>query len=67
MKRNTQRKGQYKTTSKKGSTHRTRKQSGRGINFNKLKLVINNRSRASKLANISSKKAQELKEHIESV
>jgi hypothetical protein len=42
-------------------------QSGGNVDFNKLKLVLNNRSRASELASISAKKAQELKELIESV
>ena len=45
---------------------RTRKQSGRGIDMAKLKLVLNHRERATELANVSSKKAQELKEIIES-
>jgi hypothetical protein len=45
----------------------TRKQSGGRINMAKLKRVLNNRSHASELANISAKKAQELKEQLESL
>lgn len=56
-----------KQISKRVSNRRTRKQYGRGIDFLKLNLVSKNRKRASELASISSKKAQELKELIESV
>ena len=46
------------------STKRRTKQSGCGIDFKKLKLVLNNRSRASTFAALSAKKAHELKERL---
>ncbi len=57
-----------KRISKRTFKRRTRKQSGRGIDINmdKLNLVLNNRSRAAELAEISAKKAQKLREQIES-
>jgi len=55
-----------KRMSKRTFKRRTRKQSGRGIDMKKLELVLNNRSRAAELAEISAKKAQKLREQIES-
>jgi len=58
-----------KTLRKRRSHHKkrhTRKQSGGRVDMAKLKLVINHRERATTLANVSSKKAHELKELIES-
>ena len=60
-KRRTKRSTKRSTTR---STKRSTKQSGGGIDFKKLKLVLNNRSRASTLAAISAKKAQELKDRF---
>lgn len=59
-----------KTTLRKRRAHHkkrhTRKQSGGRVDMAKLKLVLNHRERATELANVSSKKAHELKELIES-
>lgn len=58
-----------KTLRKRRSNHKkrhTRKQSGGRVDMAKLKLVLNHRDRATTLANVSSKKAHELKELIES-
>lgn len=54
-----------RTRTKRKIRRHTRKQSGRGIDMAKLKLVLNHRSRASQLANDAAKKAQMLKEQIE--
>jgi len=53
-----------RTVRKQRKRKTTRKQSGGRINLKKLKLVLNNRSRASKLAAVSAQRAQEVKDRF---
>ena len=54
-----------RTVRKQRKRKTTRKQSGGRINLKKLKLVLNNRSRAYRLASVSAQKAEEVKRHFE--
>jgi threonine dehydratase len=60
-------KRRYKGTSKRTFKRVARKQSGGNIDMKKLESVLKQRSRASKLAGISSKKAEEFKKQAESL
>lgn len=75
MRRNTRRKGtskrtskrRYKRTSKGASKRVARKQSGGDVDMKLLNRVLKQRSRASNLAAISAKKAEEFKKQVESL
>jgi hypothetical protein len=75
MRRNTRRKGtskrtskrRYKGTSKGASKRVARKQSGGDVDMKLLNRVLKQRSRASNLAAVSAKKAEEFKKQVESL
>lgn len=75
MRRNTRCKGtskrtskrRYKGTSKGASKRVARKQSGGDVDMKLLNRVLKQRSRASNLAAVSAKKAEEFKKQVESL